>query len=48
MGRKNVTQTELQTMFGERIEGEFADEVAASNNLSRANTLAKVMGITIS
>ncbi|MBC60542.1 MAG: hypothetical protein CMQ35_07975 [Gammaproteobacteria bacterium] len=47
MGRKNVSQTELQTMFGERIEGEFADEVATSNNLSRANTLAKVMGITV-
>jgi hypothetical protein len=47
MGRKNITQTELQTMFGERIEGEFAEDVAANNNLSRASTLAKVMGVTI-
>ena len=47
MGRKNVSQTQLQTMYGERIEEEFAEEVAVSNNLSRANTLAKVMGITV-
>ena len=47
MGRKGISQTELQSMFGERIEEEFAEDVAASNNLSRANTLAKVMGVTI-
>lgn len=47
MGRKNISQTQLQTMYGERIEDEFAEEVAVSNNLSRANTLAKAMGITV-
>ena len=47
MGRKNISQTQLQTMYGERIEEEFAEEVAVSNNLSRADTLAKVMGITV-
>ena len=46
MGRKNLTQTELQTMFGERIEEEYAEDVAFSNNLGRANMLAKAMGIT--
>ncbi|MAE56164.1 MAG: hypothetical protein CMK23_09210 [Porticoccaceae bacterium] len=47
MGRKGISQTELQAMFGERIEEEYAEDVAASKNLSRANTLAKVMGVTI-
>lgn len=46
MGRTNITQTEIQAMFGERIEEEYAEDVAVSNNLSRANSLAKAMGIS--
>ena len=46
MGRRNVSQTEIQAMFGERIEEEYVEEVAVSNNLSRAGSLAKAMGIS--
>lgn len=46
MGRSSLTQSELGAMFGERIEEEYAQDVAFSNNLGRANMLAKAMGIT--
>jgi len=47
MGRRNISQTEIQAMFGERIEEEYAEDVASNEDLVDAGMLAEIMGIRV-
>ena len=47
MGRRNVSQGEIQAMYGEEIKKEYAQDVATNEDLVDAGMLAEIMGIRV-